>query len=258
MMGRRILVLAAHPDDEVVGCAAAIMRARRAGAEIHVAFLTDGVPTASALWPWQRGGRNLRAARRWRESDVSAARLGFAVAARQDIPSRTLKARLDETRRRLEAILDKIGADAIWAPAYEGGHQDHDAANFIASLLAPRAAVWEFSEYHFAGGRVAAQDFPAPNGTEIALALDPEESEAKRALLAVYASEKKNLGYVGLAREAFRPLARYDYAKPPHAGRTFYQRFQWVPHHPRVDRTRPEEVCGAIVAYTARNGVSLA
>ncbi len=258
MMGRRILVLAAHPDDEVVGCAAAIARARREGAEVHVAFLTDGVPPASALWRWERGGRNLRAAQRWRESDASVARLGVAVGARQDIPSRMLKARLGETRQRLEALLDKLAADMIWAPAYEGGHQDHDAASFIASLLAVRAAVWEYSEYNFAQGRVAAQSFPNPNGTEIALALDPSESEAKRALLAVYASEAKNLGYVGLARETFRPLARYDYTKPPHAGRAFYQRFQWVPRHPRVDQTRPEEVCGAIVAYAARNGVSLA
>ena len=33
------------------------------------------------------------------------------------------------------------------------------------------------------GGQVVAQAFPGPNGTEIALALDPAESEAKRALL---------------------------------------------------------------------------
>jgi LmbE family N-acetylglucosaminyl deacetylase len=257
MIGRRVLLLSAHPDDEVVGCAAAIARARRLGAEVHVAFLTDGVPPASALWPWQRAGRNLRAARRWREADVAAARLGFGIAIRQDIPSRMLKTRLDETRRRLESVTEKLGPDVIWAPAYEGGHQDHDAANFMASLFATCAPVWEYSEYNFARGRVGAQGFPYPNGSETVLDLDEAERAAKRALLDVYKSEKRNLGYVGVAREAFRPLARYDYTKPPHEGRTFYQRFQWVPHHPRVDKTRPQDVCGAIVAFASRNGISL-
>ncbi len=37
---------------------------------------------------------------------------------------------------------------------------------------------------------------------------------------------------------AFRPFAGYDYARPPHPGVLFYQRFQWVwPRHPRVDYT---------------------
>jgi len=44
-----------------------------------------------------------------------------------------------------------------------------------------------------------------------------------------------------------RPLPRYDYAAPPHPGRLFRERFQWVPlRHPRIDFTPSARVYGAL------------
>jgi len=40
---KSILVLAAHPDDEVLGCGGTLAKLADAGATIHVAFLADGV-----------------------------------------------------------------------------------------------------------------------------------------------------------------------------------------------------------------------
>lgn len=42
-MIRSILILAAHPDDEVLGCGGTIAKLADEGAIIHVAFLADGV-----------------------------------------------------------------------------------------------------------------------------------------------------------------------------------------------------------------------
>ena len=42
-MNRRVLVLAAHPDDEVLGCGGAIARYISEGDFVHVAFISDGV-----------------------------------------------------------------------------------------------------------------------------------------------------------------------------------------------------------------------
>lgn len=42
-MSKSILVLAAHPDDEVLGCGGSIAKLADEGASIHVAFLADGV-----------------------------------------------------------------------------------------------------------------------------------------------------------------------------------------------------------------------
>jgi LmbE family N-acetylglucosaminyl deacetylase len=40
---KSILILAAHPDDEVLGCGGTMAKLAREGAAIHVAFLADGV-----------------------------------------------------------------------------------------------------------------------------------------------------------------------------------------------------------------------
>jgi LmbE family N-acetylglucosaminyl deacetylase len=44
----RILVIAAHPDDEVLGCGAAIARFAREGHAVHVAILSEGISSRSA------------------------------------------------------------------------------------------------------------------------------------------------------------------------------------------------------------------
>lgn len=46
--GMRILVIAAHPDDEVLGCGGTLAAAITAGAEVAVKFLGEGV---SARFP---------------------------------------------------------------------------------------------------------------------------------------------------------------------------------------------------------------
>ena len=53
----RLLVLAPHPDDEVLGAGAAILAARDAGASVHVAFATDG---EGNVWVQRLAERRLR------------------------------------------------------------------------------------------------------------------------------------------------------------------------------------------------------
>ena len=47
LQGARALVLAPHPDDEVFGCAGAIMRHVAAGEQVKVHILTDGAYRAA-------------------------------------------------------------------------------------------------------------------------------------------------------------------------------------------------------------------
>ena len=42
-MKQSILVLAAHPDDEVLGCGGTIAKLADEGVIVHIAFLADGV-----------------------------------------------------------------------------------------------------------------------------------------------------------------------------------------------------------------------
>ena len=242
MFKQRLLILVPHPDDEVVGCAALIRRAREAGARIFTVLLTTGVPPKERLWPWDRSGYERRVALRMSEFAKSTAALEIEDAGRLEIPSRTLKDHLETAYELIGGAVDAVQPDMLWAPAFEGGHQDHDVANFLASKFRDRTDVWEFSEYTFWGGRVRSNWFPETSRTTVCIELSEFEQAFKRSLLRTYASERGNLGHIDCDRETVRPMPVHRYDEPPHPSPLFYQRFQWVPRHPRVDYCRPMDV----------------
>ena len=247
MFGARILLLVPHPDDEVVAAAASIGRAKEAGAALFALYLTDGCLSRETMWPWRRGNHAGAVARRRAEAERAAASLGLSPVGWAARPARSLWREMAAVHAEIKAAVAAHKPDQIWVPAYEGGNPDHDGLNALGQLFVEKLSVLEFAEYNFFGGKACAQRFPHPNGKETSIALSAAEQERKRALLRVYASEQNNLGYVGVGRECFRPLAAYDYSRPPHPGTLWYARFQWVPfRHPRVDFTPPAEVSKAI------------
>ncbi len=274
MFGSRVLVLVPHPDDEIVGFCAAIGRAKAEGAEIFALYLTNGCIGIEERWPWQRKAYKADVDRRRAEAEKAASLLGIKPVGFARRASRSLRFEMDEAAREIKTAVESHKIDQLWIPAYEGGHADHDVLSGLCAALFPEEkrrkarlgneiadafraptghlldSILEFSEYNFAGGVARSQNFPAPNGTETILRLSGEEKAFKKEALALYVSEQKNLGYVETNRETFRPLALYDYSKPPHKGTVWYARHQWVPfRHPRVDFTRPEEVSAGIEAF---------
>jgi LmbE family N-acetylglucosaminyl deacetylase len=233
---RRVLILAPHPDDEIVACGIAAYRARRDGAQVSVFYLTTGVPPREALWRWQRAGYAARVERRRGEAARAAELIGLAGVGGLEIASRSLIHHLDEAAAAVGHALDRTAATEMWVTAFEGAHQDHDAASALAAQFRERLPVWEFAAYNFAGGRVRSNRFHDARGGVIELHLDRAEIALKRDGLGIYASERGNLRHIRVAEEAYRPLPRHDYAAPPHAGTLFRERFHWVPfHHPRID-----------------------
>jgi LmbE family N-acetylglucosaminyl deacetylase len=241
--GRRILILAPHPDDETVGCAIAAQRARHGGAAVFVLTLTTGIPPKAALFPWQRAAYAARIARRRAEATAVAALLQLTPLGFAEFPSRTLKTAAAAAHGLIANAVSGHRIDEIWAPAWEGGHQDHDVTNFLAARFADRVRVVEFAEYNFAGGTVRSQIFPAAIGNEELIALTPAEADLKAKALAIYHSERGNLAHVRTAQEILRPLPPHDYTRAPHNGTLFRERFHWVPfRHPRIDFERSEDV----------------
>jgi N-acetylglucosamine malate deacetylase 1 len=250
VLPQRILVLAPHPDDEVVGAAVAARRAIAGGTAVFVLYLTTGVPAGAQLWPWQRPGHVARVRRRREEALQAAGLIGLKPAGFLDWPSRSLKSHLAEAEAAIADAIAAHGIAALWTPAWEGAHQDHDAVNFLAARFAGGLPVLEFAAYNYAGGRLRSGEFPEGGEPAGLLELTPEEVSWKRRLLACYASERGNLAHIRLASESFRPLAGHDYAKSPHPGRLFWERYHWVPiRHPRIDFTRPADLRAALAAY---------
>lgn len=250
MFGKKILVLVPHPDDEVVACFETIRMARAAGSQVYALYLTNGCIAKNTLWPWQRWRYERNVARRRTEAEEVARELHITSAGRNSRPARYLWRNLPHVMADVKDAISAHAIDQLWLPAYEGGNPDHDGLNAIGQKFKPSLKVLEFAEYNFHGKTAHSNHFPHPNGTEIIIKLDPNAQAAKLRALQLYASEKSNLNYIGTEQEAFRPLADYDYSKPPHEGTLWYERFQWVPfRHPRVDFTKPAEVSQAITEF---------
>jgi LmbE family N-acetylglucosaminyl deacetylase len=123
------IVLAPHPDDEVLGASTVL----RAGT-VTVVHVTDGVP------PWVGGTERpaLLALRRheceaaWRVlgvDPVDTVRLGF-----DDL---TVWRSVAPVAGALTALLADLAPATVHVPAHQQGHPDHDAT-FAAALLARR------------------------------------------------------------------------------------------------------------------------
>jgi len=236
MEPRRILILAPHPDDEIVACGIAALRARAAGARVFVLYLTSGVPAPEALWPWQRSGHAARLSRRRTEARLAAALFGMESIGSLDHPSRRLRYHLDAAAAEIGRAIMEHAIEALWVPAFEGAHQDHDAANALAARFCDVLPVHEFAAYNFAGGRVRSNRFADRHDGDVTIESTAAEAALKRQALACYESERGNLRHVRAEGESWRPLPHYDYGTPPHSGRLFRERFHWVPfRHPRID-----------------------
>ena len=250
MFGKRILILVAHPDDEAAACAASIAQARAQGAAVSALYLTHGCLAREVLWPWQRKNYDSLISLRRAEAEKAATFLGLLPVGWMARPARFLWRELPQAFREIEDAVAYYRPDQLWVPAYEGGNPDHDALNAIGRKFKARLSVLEFAEYNFFGGKAQSQTFISSFETARVVTLSPEEQAFKRAALKIYASETKNLSYIKTNQESCRPLAIYDYAQPPHQGKLWYARFQWVPfRHPRVDSTTPAEVSKAITEF---------
>lgn len=247
---RRILILAPHPDDEVVGCGIAALRARAAGVRLFVLYLTTGVPPREMLWPWQRSSYYALVQRRRSEARATAAFLGLEALRFREIPARTLRHDLEGAATDIAGAIDACAPEAIWVTAFEGAHQDHDAANALAACFAGQLPVWEFAAYNFASGRPRSNGFIESRGGEMDITASVWETARKRDALRRYASERGNLRHIRAQAECGRPLVTYDYGSPPHQGLLFRERFHWVPfRHPRVDFEASQEVYADIGAW---------
>ncbi len=253
MFGKRILILIPHPDDEVVGCAAAIARARAQGARVFGVNLSHGCLAQKTMWWWQRGNYQRDVDLRLSEFTHVAEFLGIKmVGANNERAAREIWPNLQMVYGEVMQAMQQCAPDCIWVPAYEGGNPDHDALNALASTI-KNVPVYEVAEYHFAHGIPHSNAFLAVKGNEIVVNCTEDEMKMKRAALALYASEQKNLGDIDVRYESFRPIAQYDYSKPPHEGTLWYERFQWVPFkHPRVDFTKSATVSKAIMEFLGK------
>jgi len=182
---RRLVVIAAHPDDESLGAGGLVHRAHRAGVEVLVVVATDG--EASHPRSPTRTPADLA---RLRREELREAVHRLAPQARVHhlgLPDAALAEHLDElTAALVETVVDGRGCLLV-APWRHDGHGDHEAAGTAAATAAARtgAELWEYPVWFWHWGRPD----QAPWDDLRVLALDADEHLAKAAAQAAHRSQ---------------------------------------------------------------------
>jgi N-acetylglucosamine malate deacetylase 2 len=229
-----LLLVVAHPDDDVLGVGSRLPHLRGA----RIVYVTDGAPRDMA--DASRLGfacREAYAAARVREAEAALALLGVGPerVSRLGLADQEVAYGMGALSDRCVDLIQELNPLAVLTHAYEGGHPDHDAVALAVHLACRRRTrlglaapqVIEFAGYHDpdGSGRIATHSFlPAPV-PGVAVCLKPAERARKRRALACFRTQRRMLRLFRADREQFRAAPSYRFTAPPHAWRPFYERF---------------------------------
>jgi LmbE family N-acetylglucosaminyl deacetylase len=177
----RVLVVAAHPDDETLGAGGFLHAASAAGAQIELVVATDGEAAFGAPDPELGRARNaeLRAA-------LDEIGLGDVVVHRLGLPDSGLADRGDDLMAALAPLLAE--ADLCLVPWTGDPHPDHAAVAHAALAVAPaRAHRWTYPIWTLPWCRPDDAGVPWPHAA--VFAIDPETLAAKRRAIARFTSQ---------------------------------------------------------------------
>jgi LmbE family N-acetylglucosaminyl deacetylase len=122
---RVVLVIAAHPDDEALGCAGTIARHSIGGDEVHVVFLTDGVSSRGQ----ERTARDAAIRRRQEAARQAARVLGANPPHFFDFPDQRLDTvPLIEITQSIESLVAPLRPEIVYTHAVGDLNVDHRLA----------------------------------------------------------------------------------------------------------------------------------
>ena len=130
LLSQRLLIIAPHMDDEILGCGGSILL-HKDKSRIHCLFATDGSQSPSPLLPWTGSIepdivriRHEEALQVMREVGIPKDNLVFL-----NFPDGTLSRNLRQFRSRLAHEISRINPSIVLAPFRYDLHSDHVAVN---------------------------------------------------------------------------------------------------------------------------------
>lgn len=181
----RAVVVAPHPDDEVLAVGGLLAQLGRLGMPVRIVAVTDGCAShpGSSEWPADRLVRE-----RPQESRLALHRLGIDVEPiRLGLPDGGLKGLECLLADRLLALLDR--ADVVFTTWRRDGHPDHEATGHACAFAAARTGARLIEVPVWAWHWGAPGDARLPWSRARRLLLDADASRRKRSAVDAFASQ---------------------------------------------------------------------
>lgn len=209
---QRLLILAPHPDDDIIGCGGTILKNIEEGRDVQTIYLTDGAYRSGPYSP----------------SDMVRVRREEALRVSEEIGGRpplfldcvaapTFSITEPKVRELAEMVND-FGPDAIWIPFAFDHHPDHRRANALLLRI--------LSDHYADEVNIYSYEIWSMLPANILVDISPW-MEKKRRALALFRSQSTGFDYVHAATgtnsyrswwvngsgyyEAFLRLSRKDY-----------------------------------------------
>lgn len=187
-----VVVVAAHPDDEVLGFGGTIAALLQAGVEVHTVCLSDGEASHGPATP---PARARLAARRRGELAAALGELGdLPIPVHAGLPDTAINEHENHARAVIGEALDAVGAVVCVAP-WEGDlHSDYEAA-YRAAKRAGRDSstpVWSYPVWMWHWARP--HDPRVPWHRAAVLPLPEAAIDRKKAALARFSSQLEPRG----------------------------------------------------------------
>ncbi len=245
----RILLLAAHPDDETVGASTLLAENPTA----CVVFMTDGAPHDRKLWSsgllcTREEYADIRKKEAYKALSVAGippSNLCFLEAVDQEAINQA-----GALVGKLREIFRNYKPEMVITHPFEGGHPDHDTASLVTTLALRQAGcaaqVMEMTSYHARDGQFVAGEFLAnAESAEVSVELSEEERERKQRMMDCYWSQENVLRGFSTEKEKFRQTPTYNFTQPPHPGKLWYECMGWPMTGQRWRTLAAERLAGA-------------
>jgi LmbE family N-acetylglucosaminyl deacetylase len=231
----KVMIVAAHQDDETVGAGARLCML----SDAWIVHVTDGAPAD------ERVAQRFGFASRDEYAQARRQELHAALDVAGVLPEHRLclnyvdgeaSLRMVDLVLRITDLLDNISPDVVITHPYEGGQTDHDATAFAVHLACgllrregvKPPALLEMTSYFRREGRRIVHEFIPHKRADIdrrVVELPPELQRKKQEMYTAFQTQQHVIQTFSTTIEKFRPAPRYVFTLPPHEGELNYERF---------------------------------
>ena len=125
----QILVIAPHPDDEVIGCGGTILKSLACGDQVFLCVVTTACPPE-----WDEKTIKIKKKERVKASKLLGIKKPFFL----DLPTTKLDTiPQNELNKKISACVNKVNPDIVFTSYWGDAHSDHQAV-FNATVIATR------------------------------------------------------------------------------------------------------------------------